>query len=53
MVRPVLAYGVLVWWSAIEKGGRLSTVQTTCPTAAFSTMLNILPIEKFDKSVAA
>lgn len=64
VVRPVLTYGVSVWWPAIERDRRLSTVQRTacvgvtgalrtCPSAALSTMLNLLPIEQFAKNEAA
>lgn len=66
VIRPILTYGALVWWEALEKGcnkQKMNRIQRTacvgvtgairtCPTDALNTMLNLLPIDLFVKSTA-
>ena len=66
IVRPILLYGVVVWWQALEnksnllKLERVQRLMCLCTTGALkststkslSTILHLLPIESFAKSVA-
>lgn len=67
IVRPILTYGCIVWWPAVDKVTyfkKLKKVQRlacigitgslrTTPTASLEVMLNILPIDLFCKATAA
>lgn len=67
IVRPILTYGVLVWWTALEKAihiKKLTKVQRaaclgvtgalhSAPTAALEVMLHLIPMDIYVKSVAA
>ena len=66
IVRPILLYGIVVWWQALEiktnrlKLERVQRLMSLCTTAALkststnslNTILHLLPIETFAKDVA-
>lgn len=67
IVRPILTYGVLVWWTAMEKNcyfNKLTRIQraacvsitgaiSSTPTAALEVMLHLLPLDLYCRSQAA
>lgn len=67
VVRPILTYGVLVWWPALDKNyvvkklSRIQRAATICisgalrttPTAALEVMLYLIPIDLYGKQIAA
>ena len=67
VIRPILTYGALVWWRAINtkshismlnKVQRLSCLSITgaiksTPQASLETMLDILPLDIFIRNIAA
>lgn len=66
VVRPVLTYGCLVWWTAIEKKKHITALAgvqrsaglcitgalRSTPTAAIEIILDLKPIDLFIKNVA-
>lgn len=67
VVRPIITYGALVWWEAMNKRtyvGRLAKVQRlaaigttgaqrSTPQAALDVLLNLLPLDLYIKGLAA
>lgn len=67
VVRPILMYGSLVWWPALEKKvnrdrvgrvQRLACLLTTgclrsTPTKALETILHLIPLDLFSRELAA
>ena len=68
IVRPILTYGSLVWWTATDKGfvrtklyrvqrsaciGVTGALRSTCPSEALNTMLHTIPIDLHIRAVAS
>ncbi|XP_053968462.1 uncharacterized protein LOC128869891 [Anastrepha ludens] len=67
IVRPIMTYGVLVWWPSLDKKTsikKLDSIQRaaslsitgalkTTPTSALSVMLHLLPIDLYCRQLAA
>lgn len=67
VVRPIMTYGVLVWWPTLKKKTmvkRMESIQRaaslcisgalrTTPTAALNVILHLLPIDVYSKQLAA
>lgn len=67
VVRPIMTYGILVWWPTLEKKTtvkRMESIQRaaslcisralrTTPTAALNIILHLVPIDLYGKQIAA